>query len=286
MYNLRYHIASLVAVFLALSVGLVLGSIVIERGTIDRQEAALVRSLQKDFVRINAENRVLGAQVTASEEFASALVPQVTQGLLTGQTVLILANAGRTDGLSSAADAIEDAGGRASVAMLQGPGLRLDQPQVSAAATAVLGEFPSSDALDDSVVASLTAEWAGSGPRPLMDALVTARAIRMDDLPPATPVRGFVVLASWDNEADPLTLKLASSARDSGLTVVGAQAFISSTRVAATFAQEGYDAVNDLGTPRGEYSLAILLAGRASGFYGVGPATDGPFPPVPAQPAK
>ena len=36
MYNLRYHIASLVAVFLALAVGLLLGTVVVERGELDR----------------------------------------------------------------------------------------------------------------------------------------------------------------------------------------------------------------------------------------------------------
>ncbi len=286
MYNLRYHIASLVAVFLALSVGLVLGSIVVERGTIDRQQAALVRSLQKDFVRINAENRVLGAQVSASEEFANALVPQTTQGLLEGRTILVLTNAGRTDGLSSAVNAIEDAGGRAAIAMLQEQGLSLDKPSVSSAATAVLGDTVSTNELDESVAASLTAEWTGTGPRQLVDALVEAQAIRMENMPSDTPADGFVVLASWDSEADPLTLKLAALARDRGRAVVGAQAFASSTRVAATFADEGFDSVNDLGTPRGEYSLALLLAGRATGSYGVGPAVDGPFPPVPAQPSK
>jgi len=283
MYNLRYHIASLVAVFLALSVGLVLGSIVVERGTIEQQQAALVKSLQKDFVSLNAENKALSAQVDASTEFAQALVPQVTQELLTGKTILLLANAGRTDGLSSAVDAIEAADGRAAIVMMQGPGLKLDESAVSEAATAVLGDI-GSGSLNESVVASLTAEWTTLGARPLTDALVKAQSIRVEDLPEDTSAAGYVVLASWDNKVDDLVLNLATAARDRGAAVVGAQSLTSDTGVAAAFAQAGFDAVNDLGTPRGEYSLTLLLAGRASGFYGVGPATDAPFPAAPAQP--
>jgi hypothetical protein len=49
MYNLRYHIVSLVAVFLALTVGLVLGTVVVERGVLTKQRAALVGDLTKQY---------------------------------------------------------------------------------------------------------------------------------------------------------------------------------------------------------------------------------------------
>ena len=38
MYNIRYHIASLVAVFLALALGLVLGGLVVRQGGFDKQQ--------------------------------------------------------------------------------------------------------------------------------------------------------------------------------------------------------------------------------------------------------
>ncbi len=281
MYNLRYHIASLVAVFLALSVGLVLGSIVVERGTIDRQQAALVKSLQTDFVRINRENKEMTARLDATEEFAGALLPRATSNLLSGKTILVLTNSGRTDGLSSAVDGIERAGGKAAVGILERPGLGLEDEKVASAIRGATGTSAEGDALAESVAASLTAEWADAGPRPLTDALVKAGALRIDNLPQDTSADGMVMLASWDGEADPITLDLARAQRDRNLTAVGAQALISSTDVADAFAADGFDAVNDLGTPRGEYSLAVLLAGLAQGYYGAGPAVDAPFPPVP-----
>ena len=72
--RIRSLIASLVAVFLALSVGLVLGSIVVERGTIDRQQEALVKSLQNDFVRINRENKDFSARLAQSDALSGALL--------------------------------------------------------------------------------------------------------------------------------------------------------------------------------------------------------------------
>lgn len=285
MYNLRYHVASLVAVFFALTVGLVLGSIVVERGTIDSQQAALVKSLQTDFVRMNAENKTLSAQVSANEEFENELVPRITQSSLTGQTILVLANAGRTDALSSVVGAIEDAGGRAAVAMLQGPGLLLDQAEVADAARTALGTAAEGDDLPRSVNASLSVEWADGGPSALTDALVSAQALRIDNLPSGAHVDGLVTLAAWDKKVDPITVGLSTAARQHGMAVVGAQPYTASTDVARAFADAGLDAVNDAGTPRGNYSLVMLLSGNASGFFGVGPSTDAPFPPLP-EPTK
>jgi hypothetical protein len=283
MFNLRYHIASLAAVFLALAVGLVLGSIVVERGTIDRQQTALVKSLQTDFVRMTADNKSLDSQVAADAEFEGALVPYVTQDALVGRTILVIANAGRTDGLSSVVGAIEAAGGRAPVAMFQGKGLLLDQENVLSAISGVVGSSLEGAALQHSVVATLAEEWSDTGGRPLTDALVSADALRIDGLAAGQTIDGLVTLASWDGEADPLTVELGTAAKQLGVAVVGAQPYNASTGVAAAFAGAGLDAVNDAGGPRGNYSLIMLLAGRASGYYGTGSATDALFPALTAR---
>ncbi len=282
MYNMRYHIASLVAVFLALSVGLVLGSIVVERGAIDRQQEALVKSLQTDFVRINKENKELSTLLEASDEFTSELVPRVTGDFLVGKTILVLTNSGRTDGLSSAVEAIKSAGGSVAIVMWERPGLGLDDEKVAELVNRVLGTSGTGNAIAESVASSLAAELTQAGERPLTSALAGAKALRVEDLPDSSPVDGVVVLTSWDGKPDDLTLELARALRDREVKVVGAQALTASTGVSDAFASEGFDAVNDLGTPRGGYSLPVLLARLAQGYYGNGPSTDAPFPNVPA----
>jgi hypothetical protein len=284
MYNIRYHIASLVAVFLALSVGLVLGSIVVERGTIDRQREALVTSLQKEFVGLNAENKALKAQVSADSEFLNALVPYVIAGSLTDRTVLVLVNEGRADGLSSAQDAISAAGGDSVVVLMQAEGFGLDRPEVSAAAAKVLGVAADDARLLESVTASLAAEWSAPGPRPLTEALSAVGVLGAEDLPKDSGVGGLVVLAAWEKKADVAALGVASAMLKSGVVAVGGEQLSSSTGVAQAFAAAGLSAVNDLGSPRGEYSLARVLTGEVEGFFGVGTAPDAPFAPLPSEP--
>src|SRR5574340_14803 len=89
MYNLRYHIASLVAVFLALSVGLILGTVVAERGMITDQATALVSDLQQRFDEISAENEQLQAGMERDRAFAEEVVPTLTAGNLQGRNVFI-----------------------------------------------------------------------------------------------------------------------------------------------------------------------------------------------------
>ncbi len=52
MFDMRYHIASLVAVFLALTVGIVLGTAIVNRGVLVRQQNALVGSLRTEFASL------------------------------------------------------------------------------------------------------------------------------------------------------------------------------------------------------------------------------------------
>ena len=97
MISLRYHAVSIAAVFLALAVGVVLGS----SGVSDRVLAAV--STQRDdlgaeVTRLTAERDALAAQERAAGEFASRVGPAAVRGLLAGQTVaLVVAGADTAD---------------------------------------------------------------------------------------------------------------------------------------------------------------------------------------------
>ena len=97
MISLRYHAVSIAAVFLALAVGVVLGS----SGVSDRVLAAV--SAQRDdlgaeVTRLTAERDALAAQERAAGEFAARVGPAAVRGLLAGQTVaLVVAGADNAD---------------------------------------------------------------------------------------------------------------------------------------------------------------------------------------------
>ena len=69
MINLRYHIVSLVAVFLAIALGIVMGSTVIDRAIVDGLQNR-VESVNKRANGIDSENRTLRGQLDVFRGFA------------------------------------------------------------------------------------------------------------------------------------------------------------------------------------------------------------------------
>lgn len=283
MYNLRYHLASLVAVFLALALGLVLGGIVGQSGLVSRQRTALVQGLRSDFKKLSTQNADLQTQLTLQQQLSNSLVDQRLSGKLATSTVLLISNTGQVNAVNSAADAVKAAGGDVVVVRLSKPGFGLSDPAVARAVSALMGPAAGKD-VAASVASSLAAEWTTDGPRPLTDVLRSHGVI--DGAEPATGTVGTaaVVLAGFNNHADPGSVALGRALADRHLWVVAAQEYGSANGMAQAAAAKGISAMDTLGTLPGRYTLVMLLSGSAEGFYGVGEGAKATFPPLPATP--
>jgi hypothetical protein len=104
MINLRYHIVSITAVFLALGIGVTLGSSLIQRYTIDTLEGRL-DELGERLDRTDGENRELRGELADRDTFDERLAEEGTalfQGHLEDVPVLIIANQGSDDDLITA----------------------------------------------------------------------------------------------------------------------------------------------------------------------------------------
>lgn len=93
MVNFRYHIVSIVAVFLALAIGIVMGTTVISESVVTRLERDA-----RDFRTRNGELRQeadrLEQELSYYDRFGAAVVPPAITGLLKGRSaVLILTDA-------------------------------------------------------------------------------------------------------------------------------------------------------------------------------------------------
>lgn len=89
MIDFRYHLVSIVSIFLALAVGIVLGAGPLQSGigsTLNDQVVAL--RAEKDALRTDLDaNKKL---VAAGNEYATAVTPLVVRGRLTGRTVALV----------------------------------------------------------------------------------------------------------------------------------------------------------------------------------------------------
>ncbi len=89
MINFRYHVVSLTAVFLALAVGLVLGSTVLNGPMMDALENR-VNSLGRDNRQLREHVGFLESQIDREQDFAAEAAPMLLAGTLTGKRVLLL----------------------------------------------------------------------------------------------------------------------------------------------------------------------------------------------------
>jgi hypothetical protein len=280
MYNLRYHIASLVSVFLALALGLVLGGLIVRGGTFDRQGEALVEGLQKEFADLRAENRELSGENEQLTEISAEMIDAWAVDRLAGQTVVVLANAGRDDGLVAAREAISGAGGRVAVVTMLSPRFGLDEEDLAARVTSLA---PDPDRAEASIAASLAAEWTSAqGERPLTAALVEAGVLSIDGWPEDARASALVNLSAPDGKPDRAALAVTQAARRMPIPAVAAETPKTQTRVAATAAAEGISAFDTLGTPVGRCTLIALLSGSEGGFYGTAQSAEALFPPLQA----
>lgn len=275
MYNLRYHIASLVSVFLALALGLVLGGLVVQRGAFDQQQAGLVEGLQKEFADLRTENGELSAENELLSSFSASMVEGWAAGRLEGRTIVAVVNAGREDGLNDARAAIEAAGGQLAIVTLRSPSLGLSDEDLSARVTSLA---PNPEEPQQSIVSSMAAEWAAPGAtHPLTAALTEVGAISVEGLSTSAPVYAVIDLAAPESEPDPAAIQLAVAFEQFG-PAVGAQPLSLDTGVAAAAAESGLAAVDTLGSEVGSYTLVALLSGAEPAYYGIGPGADARFP--------
>ncbi|MGB4593884.1 MAG: copper transporter [Coriobacteriia bacterium] len=279
MYNLRYHVASLVAVFLALTVGLVLGTVVAERGTLDEQSAALVEDLQKQFDAIQKDNQSLREGLERDRAFAADVVPAVTAGALDGRTVAVLVNSGRSSGLEAAVTAIENAGGTPVVFTFESAQLGLgDQTPDGLVSLLGAGVSGTPDAIGKAAADRMAAEWLLEGEHPVTDLLVDAGELTVRGASATTTVDACVLMAAFSGEPDVVAVAMAQAFDEGGVTVVGAEATSQVTGVAAEAVDRGLSAVDDIDAPQGAFSLVWLLSNRATGYYGVGSGVDAVYP--------
>jgi Copper transport outer membrane protein, MctB len=108
--SLRYHIVSLVAVFLALALGIVVGSTVLQEGTVSVLRATSER-VRQESDRNSRENVALKQDKARLEAFGVAVVPELVQGRLKDRPVVLVDTDKVDDGLrGTVRKALEDAG--------------------------------------------------------------------------------------------------------------------------------------------------------------------------------
>jgi Copper transport outer membrane protein, MctB len=98
--DFRYHLVSIVAVFLALAIGIVLGSTELQGPAYNFLDKTTSK-LQNELGQVSSARDAAQQQASEAGMYAQAVEPAVLRGLLTGQRLLIVTEPGAQSGVVS-----------------------------------------------------------------------------------------------------------------------------------------------------------------------------------------
>ena len=107
MIDFRYHLVSIVAVFLALAIGIVLGSTELQGSTVSVLRSSS-DSLKNQLSAAGAQRDAYQQQASASDAFLQTAEPKLLNGTLAGDKIVIITEPGAPSGII---DGIEKAAG-------------------------------------------------------------------------------------------------------------------------------------------------------------------------------
>lgn len=103
MIDLKYHIVSIVAVFLALGMGILIGSTIVSNDVMVTQQQKIIDSLEEQFSSLREHESTLMAEdvkkskmITNYENFAQGILGPVVAGQLQGRNLAVIVSGNQT----------------------------------------------------------------------------------------------------------------------------------------------------------------------------------------------
>ena len=283
MFDLRYHVASLAAVFIALVIGIVVGVGLSGRSVLREGER---NSLEARIQALEHEKELQQARIdelAAAAEYERRTFDAVLAGRLQGRRILMVF-VGPADGAirTSVEETLERAGG--SLRRARSLKVPVDALEVQDA----LADVPDAPERIEDVGRALAVELVRGGEMRLWQEL--GQLIVLEQ-PPGPPGRvDAVVVARTAEPQRGATARLLGGFYNGLASAAGPAVAVETTATSepslGVFQRFGFSGVDNVDTPTGWVSLAVLLAGGQPGQYGIDGA-DGYVPPVaPVQPGN
>jgi hypothetical protein len=288
MFDLRYHVASLAAVFFALVVGILVGVALASHGLGNTERDRLQEDLRRSESRadgLKASLDVLGESSAADKAFVDETYQVVMANRLKGARIAVLF-IGSVDGdqRSAITRALSDADA--------GPPLRIRAVKVPVDFAKVgerlanrpfLAAYAGPGQLEE-LGHALGQEFTAGTETPLWNAL---KSLIVEETvgPSKQPADGVVVVRTASAQMGPTAsfLKgLYAGIRDVGVPAIGVEVTGAGESAMKAFQKAGLSTVDDVDTRVGKLALAVLLSEPAvAGDFGTKPtAHDGPLPNI------
>jgi len=275
---------SLVAVFLALGIGILLGVAIGENGIVSNASKDLEHSLRGDLNRVRGENRDLKRQVAQREDYETQAYPALVKDLLPGWRVGIVAMGKLgSEYTGSTTDAVEPASAKLdSVAVISSP-LHLGRLSSELDGTHLARLDRSNDVLER-FGRRIGRQLVGGGDliQRVRHGLFSSSRGEFRGLDGIVYVRDRDGLEGDQKTAqDKFEAGLISAIKDAGAGFVGVETTGTDNSQVGFMGSHGITSVDDLDLIAGKTALVYALSGGKKGKFGVKGSAEALLPPAP-----
>jgi hypothetical protein len=290
MFDFRYHVVSLGAVFLALAVGILVGIGIADRGLIESTSEKLVRAqvadLEENLDASDARIARLEQRQQSAEAFISEAYPRVIEERLDGTRVALVFVGSVSGAIRSAVeDTLQDGGGP-PVLRMRALRVPIDAEALARSLEDRAGFARFQEDLEE-LGRALGREFVRADETPLWDALSNL-IVEEREGGFVAAAEGVIVARSAEPQRGATAVFLRgfyAGLASAGVPAVGVETSGDDGGAVETFRRATLSTVDNLDTEPGKLALAVLLAGGREGNYGVkDTADDGPLPPLDSAP--
>lgn len=286
MLDMRYHVASLVAVFLALTIGIILGTVFVDERLLSQRQNQLVEDISEDVDRVREENKQLADRIKISDEFQRAVLPLVIQKKMEGKQIAVISAVpvaqSAKNGLK---EALAEAGAKVFFVKMTSADFGLERQEIKDRLSSFFPEEDlSNDQLKESIIKQLALALTSTD-LAFINELTGLKLLEVEgEL--AVPVNGAIVLGGLEDK-EFLTffqnsLFLGEQFKTLGLPVAGVEASDAKSSSVPLFQRSGFSTVDNIDMITGQAALILVLEG-IQGSYGIKPTAQGLLP-KPATP--
>jgi Copper transport outer membrane protein, MctB len=291
MFDLRYHLASLTAVFVALVLGILIG---IGLSTTDTVRESDLQNLERDVARLERERdaaNARAAQLSLLQEETATFIeesyPALMHNRLSGKRFALVFAGSVDDRVRRSVEHTLEEAGADGLARLRALELPLD-PRMATRVLAGGGPFEAYQGDDNlgPLGHDLAFELIEGGDTPLWDA-VSGQLVEEQEGGFRHAVDGVIVARTAEPQRGATTQFLAGFYRglaSTGRPAVGIETSSAEPSALESFRRRELSTIDHLDLQLGRLALALLLDGGEAGEYGLR-GEDGILP-LPIQPVE
>lgn len=272
MPDIRYHFIYLIAVFLMLGIGLLVGASFIGPDQVKRQTAS-IRDLNALTTQVKQDLRASRDQLAKTESALETVRPGLVHEKLAGKHVTLIQTGDYAEATQQAASALRDAGALPAVTVVLGEKWQLLTPDVRAADLATLagaltqGRPEALQPLEDQSLVTVTGSLTAPG------SLFVLVGGGKEDAAPEEPLDGELIAQLQAQSGDAVHL-------------VGCESFDAVRSFIPVYQSAQIPTVDCIDRPLGQLDLPFALrGGEDAADYGLKPTARRQTPPsLEAQP--